>query len=236
MIKQELIDKNPLRVLNPGTAQCADAQRLGLVIARAGIGKTASLVQIALDSLLRGNQVLHVSIGQTLEKTRTWYDDIFKDIAKTYQLENVDAIADDILRNRLIMTFNASTFNVPKLEERLNDLVGQGVFNPRCIIIDGFPFDKADRATLQEMRDYVNGKKLQVWFSATAHREDDRKSAAGVPAPCHEVDDLFATVILLKAEQNRENLVLDIVKDDTGCAKPGTRLELDPATMLVKGP
>nr|MDA8163933.1 hypothetical protein [Desulfobacteraceae bacterium] len=67
MLKSELIEKNPLRIFR--TAE--NRQRLGLVMARAGGGKTAILVQIALDSILRGRQVVHVSIGQSLEKTRT---------------------------------------------------------------------------------------------------------------------------------------------------------------------
>ncbi len=234
MLKKDLIDKNPLRILNPGAEKCADAQRMGLVIARAGIGKTAILVQMALDSLLRGNQVLHVSIGQSLEKTKTWYKDLFKDIAKTYELENFSEVKEEIIRNRMIMTFNENSYSHPKLEERLNDLVAQGLFDPHCIVVDGFDFANADRETLSAMRDFVYAKKLQVWFTATAHREDTRKSADGVPAPCHEVDDLFDTVIFLRAESKRENLILDILKDATGRVEAGEKLDLDPETLLVK--
>lgn len=236
MLKKDLIEKNPLRVLNPGAEKCADAQRMGLVIARAGIGKTAILVQMALDSLLRGNQVLHVSIGQNLEKTRTWYDDLFNDIAKAHQLENISEIKDEIMRDRMIMTFNETSYSHPKLEERLNDLVAQGVFDPHCIVVDGFDFKGADRETLSAMRDYVYDKKLQVWFTAVTHREDTRKSAAGVPAPCHEVDDLFDTIIFLKAESDKDNLQLNIIKDATGRVEPGETLALDPQTLLVKNP
>jgi len=234
MLKKDLINKNPLRILNPGAEKCSDAQRMGLVIARAGIGKTALLVQIALDSLLRGNQVLHVSIGQTVDKTRTWYDDMFKDIVKAYQLEDAAETQQEIMRNRMIMTFNASSFSKPKLEERLNDLVAQNVFDPHCIVVDGFDFSTASRDTLAAMRDFVYEKKLQVWFTAVTHREDTRVSTAGVPAPCHEVDDLFDTIILLKAETNRENLLLNIIKDATGRIEAGQNLDLDPVTLMVK--
>ncbi len=43
---------------------------MGLVMARAGLGKTAILVQFALDCMLLGNKVLHVSIGEGVDKTR----------------------------------------------------------------------------------------------------------------------------------------------------------------------
>ncbi len=71
-----------------------------------------------------------------------------------------------------------------------------------------------------------------LWFSAVSHRNDDRVSAAGVPAPCHEADDLFDTVLLIKPEGDEMNL--DIIKCDTGSIDPGSTLMLDPSTMLLK--
>ncbi|NOQ47046.1 MAG: hypothetical protein GQ559_10325, partial [Desulfobulbaceae bacterium] len=65
---EPLVNQNPLRVLDMGT----EGKQMGLVMARAGLGKTALLVQIALDTILRGNRVIHVSIGESIEKTRSW--------------------------------------------------------------------------------------------------------------------------------------------------------------------
>ena len=75
---------------------------------------------------------------------------------------------------------------------------------------------------------------LHVWFSAVIHRGDARISEGGVPAPCHEVDDLFDTVILLQAQ--KDGIVLDIIKDCDGCGVPGKTLNLDPSTMMVTEP
>ena len=66
MEKNDLITSNPLRVLGIDNKAEEGTQGLGLVMARAGLGKSAILVQIALDSMLRGNRVLHVAIGETL--------------------------------------------------------------------------------------------------------------------------------------------------------------------------
>jgi hypothetical protein len=129
MQKEELIKNNPLRVLNPLDETLPD-HRMGLVMARAGLGKTAILVQIAMDSMLRDQKVLHVSIGEDLGKAKAWYDDIFKYIAEGFQLENTAEVENDLMRNRIIMTFKESAFSRPKLEERLNDLVYQNIFRP----------------------------------------------------------------------------------------------------------
>jgi hypothetical protein len=52
MQKEELIKKTPLRILNPLSSESLPDHRMGLVMARAGLGKTAILVQIAMDSML----------------------------------------------------------------------------------------------------------------------------------------------------------------------------------------
>jgi len=75
---------------------------------------------------------------------------------------------------------------------------------------------------------------MQVWFSALSHRDDDRKSDEGVPAPCHEVGDLFDTVVVIQPEADQPNLSLNVIKDNTGCVKQGKALDLDPSTYLVK--
>ncbi len=234
MLKKDLVEKNPLRVFHQDSNGNAVTKRTALLMARAGLGKTAILVQIALDSILRGNQVLHVSIGQSLEKTRVWYDDIFKDIAAGAKLEKSFEISDDIVRNRMIMTFNESDFSCPKLEERLNDLVYQNIFRPNCLVIDGVDFSTIDPAMLGEIRDLAESMELQVWFSSVCHRNDDRTSANGVPAPCHEVDEYFDTVLLLHSEADDNDLSLNVLKDTTNCVETGKVMNLDPVTNLIK--
>jgi hypothetical protein len=73
---------------------------------------------------------------------------------------------------------------------------------------------------------------LQAWFSAVSHRGDQRVSPAGVPAPCHEIDDLFDTVVLLKPEP--DHIQLDIIRNNGESGEDGGGLILDPTTMMVK--
>ena len=62
MLKKDLILKNPLRAWEPDTGHNTATPRMGLVIAPRGAGKTAVLVQFALDCMLRGNSVMHVAL------------------------------------------------------------------------------------------------------------------------------------------------------------------------------
>jgi hypothetical protein len=231
MLKEDLIKKNPLRIFTPLSDESLPDHRMGLVMARAGLGKTAILVQIAIDSMLRGLKVLHVSVGEDLDKAKAWYEDMFKYISEGSQLENSAAIGNELMRNRMIMTFKEAAFSRPKLEERLNDLVYQNIFRPDIVVVDGYDFAEAEYDAIMDLKEMMAAMNVQGWFSALRHRDDERVSAAGVPAPCHEVDGLFDTVILVQPEQNA--ILLEIIKDeyDGGAGKV---LNLDPSTMMVQ--
>lgn len=226
----ELIVNNPLRALGleekaGGTVQ----SMMGLVMARAGLGKTAILVQLALDCMLLGNKVLHVSIGEGVDKTRTWYDDILSLLTDGEKIESIP----EVMKNRMIMTFKESSFSKALLEERLDDLVQQNIYKPECLIIDGYDFESNDKESLEGLRDFMKERGLKmIWFSAVSHRGDDRVSQDGVPAPCHELDSLFDTVLLINPEGDA--MKLDILKCDSCSVDPGSTLMLDPSTMLIK--
>lgn len=233
MNKQELTERNPIRKLNSG-AKGEVASRMGLVMARAGLGKTAFLVQIALDSLLNGKQAVHVSVGQSLEKTRLWYDDMFKDIAEGCQLESPLEIYAELARNRMIMTFKEAKLSRARLEERLNDLMAQNIIKPSCLVVDGYDFSQTDRAFLGELREMAQKMNLQIWFSAVSHRDQSQVGATGVLAPCHELEDLFDTVIVLQPAPQKGCLDLNIVKDTTGVQEESKVLKVDPITFMIK--
>jgi len=225
---ETLVNQNPLRVLN----LAGNDKKLGLIMARAGLGKTALLVQIALESILRGNRVVHISIGESIEKTKIWYDDILQLILQDGSVTNPHDLIDMVQRHRMIMTFKESSFSRARVEERLNDLILQDIFKPNCIVVDGFDFGTADRESLEDIKDLMESMSLQAWFSAVSHRDDDRVSPAGVPAPCHELDDLFDTIVLLKPEQKL--IQLDIIRNNGEDSEEGSGLTLDPSSMMVK--
>ena len=226
---EPLVQQNPLRVLNMGR----ENNQMGLVMARAGLGKTALLVQIALDAILRGKRVIHVSIGESIEKTRTWYDDIIQAILQEHSVTKPHELMDMVAQHRMIMTFKVAAFSRSRLEERLNDLILQDIFRPNCLIVDGFDFVGTGREALEDIKDLMENMNMQAWFSAICHRQDLRVSPTGVPAPCHEIDDLFDMVILLKPEKDA-SIQLDIIRNNGEQVEGGKGLRLDPTTMMVK--
>lgn len=235
MGKEDLVSNNPLRALGLEKEDGAVGRRVGLIMARAGLGKTAILVQIAMDSLLRDKKVLHVAIGEGVEKTRAWYDDILDLMNQEKKVENFQQIVDEVMQNRMIMTFKENSFSAATLEERMLDLSQQGIFKAECLVVDGFDFIEADSAAvLNELKGIMEKIDLKmIWFSAVNHRDDERVSENGVPAPCHDVDDVFDTVLLISPEGG--DIRLKTLKCSEACSvDAGKSLLVDPATMLIK--
>lgn len=231
MLKKDLILKNPLRAWEPDTGRNTATPRMGLVVAPRGAGKTAVLVQFALDSLLRGNRVVHVSIGQSLEKTKEWYEDLFQELSRSYKLEHVGEVHSEIAANRLIMTFNAGSFSPAKLEERLKDLIEQDIFRPQSLVIDGFSFEDAGEAQVRSLRELVHYRQLHAWFSGVRGSGEPRVSALGVPAPCDRFEGLFDCILLL--DPDTRGVALTTLKSDIAASQGHPAIRLDPTTFLV---
>jgi hypothetical protein len=230
MLKPDLILRNPVKYLG-GQAEdvLADGQ-FGGVLARAGVGKTALMVQIALNAMLHDRNVLHVSLNQPVNKTNLWYREVFGHVARQSAVAQPEPLWESLQPHRFIMTFRAEGFSFAKLEERLTDLVEQKIFSPRLLIVDGLPFDEPLRDQLSELKRYARLLGLRVWFTIRTHRHEE-PGPEGVPKQLADVEDLFEVAIQLVpvGEQIR-------VKVLKGLALPRehAELELDPTTMLVK--
>ena len=63
MYRKEVNAQSPLRILERSIHGGLGKGKLGVVMARAGTGKTACLVQLGLDDLMRDKNVLHIALG-----------------------------------------------------------------------------------------------------------------------------------------------------------------------------
>lgn len=225
MLKSEMIAKNPLRAFDQHREGGLKPGQAGLIAARAGTGKTALLTHIALDNLFRGSTILHVSIGETVSHVQAWYEEIFRDLALGYDLEQSRRVWDEIIPNRLILTFRAETFSVKILEERLNDLMAQDIFKPRVIVLDGLDLLKDNSEALTELKSYVRELGLKAWVAARSHREQG--DIAGMLDPIAEHFE-----VILGIEPKGDALELTAFKNPNEDVKK-LSVSLDPKTLLL---
>ncbi len=230
MLKQDLILRNPLRLLGKESDDILEPGQFGAILARAGVGKTALIIQIALNAMLRAQKVLHISLNEPVGKINIWYQEVLGRLAQKFQIPHLDQLWDTIVPHRFIMTFQAEGFSVPKLEERLTDLTSQNIFNPRMMLIDGLAFDQQAVAALQGLKQMAHRLSLPIWFTVTTHRHE-APAPDGLPVQLSAVQNLFEmAVALLPVEQTIQ------IKALKGCSQAEAQppLHLDPETMLIQ--
>jgi hypothetical protein len=230
MLKSDLIQHHPVRYLGGQSEDVLAAGQFGGVLARAGVGKTALMVQIALNSMLHERNVVHVSLNQPVNKTNLWYREVFGHVARQFNVPQPESLWESLLPHRFIMTFRTEGFSVPKLEERLTDLVEQKIFLPRMLIVDGLSFDDPLRDALAGLKHYARLNGLGVWFSIRTHRHEE-PGPGGTPKQLMDVEDLFELALQLVPVGEEIH-----VKGLKGLVLPAehAQLVLDPTTMLVK--
>jgi len=230
MPRNELTLQNPLRLMAQDNENILPDGGFGAVLARAGVGKTALLVQLALNSLLRGKNVLHISLDDPVNKVNLWYKEVFYNLTKSHDLKTSTELWESLLPQRFIMTFKVDSFSVPKLQERLTDLKEQDIFAPQAVFIDGLPFDQSQRGPLSDLKTLAKNQSLHVWFTIQTHRHQ-KPGPEGMPVQLQNVVDLFDVAIQIEPEGKEIHLKV-LLGGSANSAHP--ELILDPATMLVK--
>jgi KaiC/GvpD/RAD55 family RecA-like ATPase len=136
MLKEELIQRSPVRLLEKTIHGGLGHGNLGVVTARKGVGKTACLAHLALDQMMRGLNVLHISFSDDPQHVENWYRQLFDDLAGQYKLKNSFDVFDEIKHHRLIIHFkNEVTFD--HIRQMINEIEGGSHFQPDTIIVDG---------------------------------------------------------------------------------------------------
>jgi hypothetical protein len=230
MYRKELNERNPLRLFEHSIHGGLGSGNIGVVVARHGIGKTAFLVGIALDDAMRGRKVLHVSLDKTVDHIREFYDEIFMDLAHSAGLEDIPAERLEMERNRMIHTYAGKTFTVDKLRQSINFLKENAQFDPACVMIQGYDFERATPADIESLRQLAREFNVEMWMSAITHRgvsADDH----GVPEPLTKL--VSAIAVIVQMTDSSDGVHLSLLKDHDNPDVAKLKIDLDPATMLL---
>jgi hypothetical protein len=230
MFSKELNERSPLRLFEHSIHGGVGPGNIGVVVARHGLGKTAFLVGIAIDDAIRGRKVLHVSLDKTVDHMRQFYDEIFMDLAHTADLEDHATARVDMERHRMIHTYTGGTFTIEKLRQSVQFLKEVAHFEPACLIIEGFGFEKATLAEIEALRKLAEEFNVELWMSAVTHR-GVAADALGIPEPLTKLASAIAVIVQMADDSGSVKLSLLKDHDNPNVAK--LTLALDPSTMLL---
>ena len=230
-VKEELIKRSPLRILEKSISGGLGKGNIGVLASRKGVGKTACLVHIAADKLLQGRRVIHVSYASRVDHIITWYEDIFKEIAKKPRMKSALEMSEELSRNRVIMNFKQEGTKTEQVLRSLEAMVVHGQFGAETIIVDGLDFDQAGIEDLTKFKEFAGRLGLEVWCSAALRGGEPLFDERGIPFMLKNY--LSAIDVLISLQLHGDHVHFSLVKDHDRLAPKDMRLKLDPKTLLI---
>jgi len=227
MYRKFLNARSPLRLLEKGLHGGLGKGNVGLLLAGPGVGKTACLVGIALDDLLRGGHVLHVALDESVAHVRAFYDTVFEDLTSTTHLADAARVRSEVDRRRSIRAYPAPGFNAAKLREAVK-FESEAGGRPGLVIVDGLDLATAPRDELLELRALAGELQAEIWLSASLKDERVR----GLPPEIRPIEDLLSVILAL--EPGDSAVALRALKDHGSPDLSSLHVALDPKTLLLK--
>jgi len=228
---KDFIEVSPLKLLELSSNKELGRGNLGVLMSRAGVGKTACLIHIAFDKLFSNEKLVHVSLDDTPDKVTSYYNVIFSHLVKALDIKDETEKRMLFERNRMILAYMHQSFEMKRLRENLKTLVEKLDFVPDALIVDGLNFETAEKEILEGFKGVAEEFNVEIWFSALTHRHINDKNERGIPYPCSRVDEMFSMIIQLNSTQT--GIFLQLLKDHDNPVISDTSVRLDPNTFLV---
>ncbi len=212
MLRKEAILGSPLRILDRSIRGGLGKGHLGVIMAPPGVGKSACLVQIGLDALLRRRTVLHVAVGQSVEHVSTRYDALFDDRAERVDLKDRRGVRESIARRRLIWSSMDGAFGARAFEEALAAFRLHLGVAPATVLVDGFQWEEPGAtATVRAVKELAAAAGAELWMTA----RDARSVEPGRPPRSAPLSDACAALVDIGVflEPHGRHARLTLVKD-----------------------
>jgi KaiC/GvpD/RAD55 family RecA-like ATPase len=227
------LQRSPVRLFEKATGGGLGRGRFGVVLGRPGSGKTAFLIGLALDALLHGRKVLHISTQESVERLNDFYAQIFSALGEHLGLEDRLEKLLEAERHRQILVYNRKFFTVEKLEQSVAFLRQAADFAPSFVILDGTPrFETTERWEIDVILRLAREWDAEVWTTTHTHREGQIGDSRGVPLEVARYDDALALIVMLEARD--DHVRVRVLKDHDRTEVPELRLELDPQALLLR--
>ncbi len=197
MDRLTVVELSPVRILDRRLRGGLAAGGLGVIMARAGAGKTAFLCHLGLDALMRRKPVFHVGLGDRLEHVSAWYAALFDDLADRSGLADREGERAEVGHGRVIKTIHERELSGEGLASALGPFQRHMGFAPQMLLIDGFDWGTHDAA-----RDVAGMKAVAAQLGAclwmTAETHVGAGTRGGLGAPCDAAQEHIDVAIRLE--------------------------------------
>ncbi|MCL2277312.1 MAG: hypothetical protein FWC21_05380 [Treponema sp.] len=237
MILNELIQRSPIRIFEQSINGGLKNGEIGVVASPNGVGKTSVLVQLAMDKLLQGKKVIHVSFthaalaAQNKQYVPLWYEDIFTEFTSKKNLENAAEIKNDLVKNRVLMSFNQDGVTKEQILKSLRAMIINGGFKADSIIIDGMDFSRFNKEGIADVKSFAVELGLSIWYSCSLSDNHPQYNKENIPVILENLTDSIDIIIALHPKP--DYVELSVSKDRGAYISKQMAMKLDPRTLLI---
>jgi KaiC/GvpD/RAD55 family RecA-like ATPase len=232
MVKSELIQRSPLRIFEKSIHGGLGKGHIGVIASKKGVGKTACLTHMAVDKLFQDQNVIHVSYAANVDHIVSWYEDIFKEIAKKRELEHAVDVHDELVKHRVIMNFSQEGTTIDQVIKSIEAMINDGNFQANMIIFDGYKLHETSGEDFRAIKEFAERIGLEIWYSISL---DESRSPVfdenDVPVILKDHTDVLDVIINLRHEG--DYIHLEVAKDRETIQAKDMELKLDPKTLLI---
>lgn len=231
---KELISKSPIRIFEQNINGGLGKGNLGVLTSRRGVGKTACLVHMAIDKIMNGQNVVHISFGSNMEHIMSWYKEVFNQLT-TRKLDGRNDVYDAVLSHRVMLNFSQENVGVDTIIKSLETLISQGAFKADAVFFDGYKLTVASEEDIKKIKQFAKDMNVEVWFCVSPVRTDIEYDEYGIAQTLKPYCEFIDVLVGLHYNDENSRVILTVVKDHkTEIAHPAG-VSLDPKTMLIAG-
>jgi hypothetical protein len=237
MILNELIQRSPIRIFEQSINGGLKNGEIGVIASPKGVGKTSVLVQLAMDKLLQGKKVIHVSFthaaltAQHNQYIPLWYEDIFTEFTGKKNLENPAEVKNNLVKNRVLMNFNQDGVTKEQVLKSLKAMIVDGCFKADSIIIDGMDFSRINKEVIAGVKSFAADLGLSIWYSCSLNDNNPQYNKENIPVILENLTDSIDIIISLHPKP--DYIELKVSKDRGAVISKNMAMKLDPKTLLI---
>ena len=220
---------SPVAAIAPSVGLGLPRGGVGAVCGRPGVGKTAMLVHLGLDVALRGNQVLHVAVRDTVDRARAHWDEVLRAIGERQRLGNAGLRVE---RARTIHSFAGRPLDLARVERNLEVLREAAQFEPTVLLLDGLDLARAGEL-LPMLRSLGERWNLCTWMTVPTEAAPQPGQESPVPSDVTIWLVPAGRRLKLAVFQRREGSPADATAPPPSVVD--LPVALDPASLLVLG-
>jgi len=184
---------------------------MSLLVARSGVGKSAALINFALDLLLQGKHVLHFTADMTSEKAHQYYQKIYNDFSRSYPGSERPSW-DDVYQNFTVISYLEPMNMIQDLEKEIGTVIESANVSPALIVVDGLEINDQTPDTLQSIQRAATAHKTRILASIRIHR--DTNGHVDLERPLKLVANHTDFIYFLEPEPSRDRIKVDKVGQD----------------------